>query len=113
MPIEVEVSLKIPRVRIPAADQYCRDHTIVDNSTVRFTKRMHVPSIPKVGVSLELTTQSGRTAGLMGVVMNAEWHEGIERFILSCRYAARSMSADAYDALVRDADWHVKQLGVG
>jgi hypothetical protein len=110
MPIEVEVSLKIPRVRIPAADQY-RDHTIVDNSTVRFTKRMHVPSIPKVGVSLELTTQSGQP--FEGVVMNAEWHEGTARFILSCRYAARSMSADAYDSLIRDADWHVKQLGVG
>jgi hypothetical protein len=110
MSIEVEISLKIPRVTIPAVDQH-QDHKVIDNSGVRFSKLIQVPSIPKAGVSLQLTTQSGQPFDC--VVTNAEWHEGKARFILSCSYATRSMTADAYDALIHDADWHVRQLGVG
>jgi hypothetical protein len=110
MSIEVEVNLKIPRVTVPAGDQH-QDHKVIDNSSVRFTKLIHVPSIPKPGVSLHLTTRSGQPFDCS--VTRAEWHEEKARFILSCSYAKRSMTAEEYDALIHDADWHMRQLGVG
>jgi hypothetical protein len=110
MPIEVEVSVRIPRVTVPAVDQD-QNHQIIDNSSVRFTKLIQVPSIPKPGVSLQLTTRSGPPFDCS--VTRAEWHEEKARFILSCSYAKRSMTAEEYDALIHDADWHMKQLGVG
>jgi len=110
MAIEVEVSLKIPRVTVPAIERH-QDPRIIDNSAIRFTKLIHVASIPKAGVSLQLTTRSGQPFDCS--VTRAEWHEGNERFTLSCSYAKRSMTAEEYDALIHDADWHIKQLGVG
>src|SRR6202040_4091366 len=107
-PIEVEVSLKIPRVTVPAIERH-QDPKIIDNSSVRFTKLIHVPSIPKPGVSLQLTTRSGQPFDCS--VTRAEWHEEKALFILACRYAKRSMTAEEYDALIHDADWHVRQLG--
>jgi hypothetical protein len=107
MSIEGEVSLKIPRVTVPAGDQ---DHKVIDNSAVRFTKLIHVPRIPKPG-SLQLTTRCGEPFACS--VTRAEWHEQNARFILSCSYAKRSMTAEQYDALNHDADWHMRPLGVG
>lgn len=109
MSIEVEVSLKIPRVTVPPADQH-QDHKIIDNRSVRFTKLIHVPSIPKPGVSLQLTTRSGQRFDCS--VTSAEWHEEKARFVLSCSYAKRSMTAKEYDDLIHDAEWHMRQLGV-
>jgi hypothetical protein len=105
MSIEVEVNMKIPRVTIRADGQ---DDKIIDNSGVRFTTLIQVPAIPKPGASLQLTTSGGD--GFECTVTRADWNEERERFVLSCSYAKRSMSAAEYGALVNDSAWQTKQL---
>jgi hypothetical protein len=105
MSIEVEVNMKIPRVTVRSPDQPAK---IIDNSYVRFTKVIKVPAIPKAGASLQLTTGSGEPFEC--TVTRADWNEERARFIVSCSYSKRSISAGEYDALVNDADWTMKQL---
>jgi hypothetical protein len=105
MSIEVEVNMKIPRVTIRAAGEADK---IIDNSGVRFTTLIKVPAIPKPGTLLQLTTNGGD--GFECTVTRSDWNEERSRFIVSCSYAKRSMSADEYGALVSDAAWTSKQL---
>jgi hypothetical protein len=103
--IEVEVNLRIPRVTVMSLNQVAQ---IIDNSSVRFTKLIRVPSIPKAGASLQLTTSSGEPFEC--AVTRADWNEEKARFVLSCSYSKRSISADEYGALVNDSDWTMRQL---
>jgi hypothetical protein len=105
MSIEVEINLKIPRIKVPMLDE--KGYPI-DNSSIRFTKLIPVPAIPKPGASLELSTSSGKI--LMCEVTRADWNEERERFVLSCKYAHRSIPADECAALFSDADWRMKAL---
>ena len=82
MSIEVEVNLRIPRVKVPVLDE--KGYPI-DNGTVRFTKLIKVPSIPKPGATLELSTSSGKMFACE--VTRADWNDERELFILSCKYA--------------------------
>lgn len=105
MSIEVEVSMRIPTLTVHSASEPDRR---IENSSVRFAKRVQVPSIPKSGTSLELTANSGVVFEC--TVTRADWHEERELFILSCSYAKRSISADEYEALINDSEWTMKQL---
>jgi hypothetical protein len=105
MSIAVEVNLKIPRVKVPVMDE--KGYPI-DNGTVRFTKMITVPSIPKPGTALELTMSSGKSFACE--VTRADWNEARELFILSCKYANRSIPPDDCAALFNDAEWKVKPL---
>ena len=104
MSIEVEVNLKIPRVTIRSANQ---PDQVIDNSTTRFATVTSVPAIPKPGAVLQLTTND---SPLECTVTRADWNEERSRFVLSCSYAKRSMSAAEYDALINDASWTQKPL---
>ena len=104
MSIEVEVSLKIPRVTIRSASQ---PDQVIDNSAVRFATLTHVPAIPKPGAALQLAAGG---APCDCTVTRADWNEERSRFVLSCSYAKRSMSAAEYEALVNDAAWTQKPL---
>lgn len=103
--MEVEVSLRVPnmKVRVLDANGYPLDH-----STVRFKKQIEVPSLPKPGTMLDLATQSGRV--LQAAVVRADWHEERGLFVVACQYAARSIAADEYAALVDDPAWTLKPL---
>jgi hypothetical protein len=105
MPMDVEINLKIPRVKTPVLDE--KGYPI-DNGSVRFTKLIQVPALPKPGASLQLTTSSGLM--LPCEVTRADWHEERALFVLSCKYANRSMPAEACAALFNDAEWRVKPL---
>src|ERR1700721_137685 len=105
MPIEVEGNLRIPRVTVMSMDQVAQ---IIDNSSARVPQLISVSSIPKAGVSLQLSTSSGETFEC--AVTRADWNEEKELFVLSCSYAKRSISADEYGALVNDADWKMRQF---
>src|ERR1700724_4201674 len=105
MAIDVEVNVKIPRVTVRSPHQADK---IIDNSSVRFTKRIKVPAIPKPGASLQLTTSSSEAFEC--TVTRADWNEERMLFVLSCNYAKRSISADEYGALVNDPDWKMRQL---
>ena len=104
MPIEVEVNLKIPRVTIRSSSQ---PDQVIDNSAVRFFTLTLVPAIPKPGAVLQLTTGA---APCECTVTRADWNEERSRFVLSCSYAKRSMTAAEYDALITDAAWAQRPL---
>jgi len=102
---EVEVSLRIPNMKVRALDGQGYP---IDHSSVRFRKVVSVPAIPKPGESLQLTTVSGRT--LESIVVRADWNEERARFVVACQYANRSISPDEYAALANDPDWQMTPL---
>jgi hypothetical protein len=105
MSIEVEVNLAIPRVKVPVKDP---NGYPIDNGSVRFTKLVHVPAIPQPGTSLQMTTSAGHE--FTCTVTRSEWHEERSLFVVSCRYANRSIPADQCAALFSDAEWKVRPL---
>jgi hypothetical protein len=105
MAIEVEANMRIPGLTLRAPNEADK---VINNSYVRFTKLIKVPTIPKPGDPLILTTSTGQT--FESTVTRADWSEDRSLFIVSCNYAKRSISADEYGALVNDAEWKMKQL---
>jgi hypothetical protein len=105
MAMEVEISLRIPNMKVPALDE---NGYPIDNSAVRFKKRLTVPALPKPGEPLQLTTRDGKPFD--SKVVRADWHEEKGMFVLSCQFANRSISPDEYGALVNDPDWEMRPL---
>jgi hypothetical protein len=105
MPIVIEVNMKIPSLTVPSSAN--ANHRI-DNSTVRFTKRISVDAIPKPGDWLQLSTRMGEPFEC--AVTRADWNEEKSLFIVSCAYPRRSITADEHSALLSDPDWAMKQL---
>ena len=105
MPIQLEVNLKIPRVTLRPADGPVQ---VIDNSALRYTKLIHVPSVPKAGEVLQVPAGPFQTFDC--TVTRADWNDQRELFIVSCSYAKRSMSAEEYEALVNDVAWKSKPL---
>jgi hypothetical protein len=103
--IEVEVNLRIPRMKVPSLDE--KGYPI-DNSMIRFTKMITVPAIPKPGAMLQLTRSDGGTFDCE--VTRADWNDDRALFILACKYSKRSISAEECAALLSDAEWQVKPL---
>jgi len=101
----VEVSLRIPNMKVRALDEHGYP---IDHSSVRFKKIASVPAIPKPGDALQLTTASGRM--LQSTVVRADWNEERGLFVVACQYANRSISADEYAALVKNPDWQMRPL---
>jgi hypothetical protein len=104
-PMEVEVSLRIPNMKVRALDEHGYP---IDNSAVRFKKLLTVPSLPKPGESLQLTTRAGKP--FEARVTRSDWSEDRSLFVVSCQYANRSIQPDEYTALVNDPDWQMKPL---
>jgi hypothetical protein len=102
---EVEVSLRVPNMKVRALDE---NGYPIDHASVRFKKLITVPSIPKPDDILELTTRSGKP--FPARVVRADWNESRALFILSCQYGNRAISAEEYAALANDPDWELKPL---
>jgi hypothetical protein len=102
---EIEVSLRIPNTkhRRLGADGYPIDH-----ASVRFRKSVPVPALPKPGELLTLSTASGRT--LQATVVQSDWSDDKGRFVVACRYAPHSISAEECDALFSDPEWVMTPL---
>jgi hypothetical protein len=106
MPTEIEVNLRVPTLTVKTPNEPDRR---IDNSTVRFLKRIEVPALPKPGELLSLTTNAGQTA-FECTVTRSDWHEEKALFVVACTYAKRSLPVETYSALVNDTDWTMKQL---
>jgi hypothetical protein len=102
---EVEVSLRVPNMKVRALDEHGYP---IDHALVRFKKMIQVPAIPKPDDVLELTTRTGKP--FQAKVVRADWHEDRSLFVLSCQYANRTISAEEYSALSSDPDWELKPL---
>jgi hypothetical protein len=106
MPTEIEINLRVPTLTVKVPNEPDRR---IDNSAVRFTKRIEVPALPKPGESLLLSTNGGQTT-FECTVTRSDWHEEKALFVVACTYAKRSLPVDTYSALVNDTDWTMKQL---
>lgn len=105
MPMEVEVRLRVPNMKVRALDE---NGYPIDHSSVRFRKVIELPKVPKPEEPLELTTSSGTT--LPARVVRSDWNEGLGLFVVSCQYANRSITPDEYGALTSDPSWVMKHL---
>jgi hypothetical protein len=104
MPKDVEISLRVPNMKVRALDE---NGYPIDHSAVRFRKSISVPELPKPGETLTLTTQSNQ---FQANVVRSDWNEDRGLFVVSCQYGSRSITADAYQALVSDPEWELKPL---
>jgi hypothetical protein len=100
MPTEIEVNMRVPTLTVRAANEPDRR---IDNSAVRFTKRIEVPALPKPGELLALST-------FECTVMRSDWNEEKGLFVVACTYAKRSLPVETYSALVNDNEWTMKPL---
>jgi hypothetical protein len=105
MPIDVEVNLRIPSLMIR---QPGKPDQRLDNSSVRFAKRIIVEAIPKAGEWLQLSTRAGEPFEC--TVTRSDWSEEKNLFVVSCTFSRRSISPDEHNALLSDPDWATKQL---
>ena len=105
MPIEVEVHLTIPSLTVRSPG---KPDQRIDNSAIRFTKRITVEALSQPGDWVQLSTRSGEPFEC--TVTRSDWHEEKHMFVVSCRYARRSITADEQTALLTDPDWATKQL---
>jgi hypothetical protein len=93
--MEVEISLRVPNMKVRALDE---NGYPIDHSAVRFKKMITVPSIPKPGEMLSLSTRTG--GAFASKVVRADWNEGRNLFVVSCQFANRSITAEEYGALI-------------
>ena len=102
---EVEVSLRIPNMKVRPKDE---SGYPIDYAYFRFKKILSVPAIPKVGDSMQLAVASGRT--FESKVVRVDWSDDRNLFIVSCQFANRSISSEEHGDLVSDPAWEMKPL---
>ena len=98
--------MRVPTLTVRAPNEPDRR---IDNSAVRFTRRMAVPNLPKPGEVLSLSADGGKTT-FDCTVTRSDWSEEKGLFIVACTYAKRSLPVDTYTALVNDGEWTMKPL---
>jgi hypothetical protein len=105
MPIEVEVSLRLPNAKVRTLDE---KGFPIDHATVRFKRRMVVAALPAVGSVLQLETRSGRQVA--SEVLRSDWSDADELFVLACRHVGRSMPPEEREAILADSSWQMRPL---
>jgi len=103
---EIEVNMRVPTLTVRSPSEADKR---IDNSAVRFTRRIQVPALPKPGDVLALSIAGG-SATFECTVTRSDWHEEKALFVVACTYAKRSLTVDTYSALVNDNEWTMKQL---
>jgi len=106
MPQSVEISLRIPSLRVKREDK--DEPETINNSDVRFSKPLDVESIPKPGTVLTMSISSGETFDCE--VVRSDWHHDKNMFVVACRYSKRSISPSEYQALMNASDWQIRAL---
>jgi hypothetical protein len=99
----VEVSLRLP-VR-PKLKSEAFPYGVAD---VRFTKQTDVETVPKVG---ELVTMSAGPITFPCRVLQRNWDEGKNMFVLAAEYGGESrISNEDYLTILGAPDWTAKTL---
>lgn len=105
MSMPVEVRLRIPNMKVRTLDDQGYP---IDHASMRFRKVIEVEKLPKPEEPLALMTRSGRV--IQSTVVRTDWNERLGRFVLSCRYASRSITPEDSHALNDDPEWVLKHL---
>ena len=106
MPQNVEISLRIPSLRVKREDK--DDLETINNSDVRFSKVVEVESIPKPSTVLKMSISSGETFDCE--VVRSDWHHDKNLFVVACRYSKRSITAADYQAFMASSDWLMRVM---
>jgi hypothetical protein len=104
MPQTVEISLRIPSLRVPGESN--APQTIANND-VRFSRQIEMDKIPKAGEVLDMSVD---TRTFKCTVVRSDWHHEKNLFVVACRYANRSISQAEYQALMDSSDWQIRPL---
>ena len=103
---QVQINLKVRSLTVRPANEPVRR---IDNSMVRFTRVIELPSIPKAGEILDMTAGAAQVP-FQCTVTRADWDDRENMFIVSCAYTRTPMRADDYWALAEGSDWTQKSL---
>jgi hypothetical protein len=103
--MRAEVRLKVPNMKEPVKDPAGYP---INHADLRFRKTIEIPTRPREGEALELTTQSG--LALPATIVRVEIDEPRALFVLSCRFARRAITPVEYQALATDPAWELKHL---
>src|SRR5207249_12236979 len=97
-------------LRVPNMKERARDEKgyPIDHASMRFRKTIEIPTFPRAGEALELSTRSGRT--IPTTINRVDVDEARGLLVLSCQFSRGSISADDYAALSTDPDWELKHL---
>ena len=106
MPQTVEISLRIPSLRVKRDDK--DDPETINNSDVRFSKVIEVDTIPKPSTVLKMSISSGETFDCE--VVRSDWHHDKNMFVIACRYSKRSITPAENQALMNASDWQIRAL---
>jgi len=106
MPQVVEINLRLPSFRTKATED--AQAAVVDNNDLRFTKELEVATIPKPGETLMLSTDSGMSVPC--VVVQVNWHESKNMFVLGCKYGKQRLSPEEYARISNASDWTSRPL---
>jgi hypothetical protein len=106
MPQVVEIVLRIPSLRIPGADG--GPPRTINNTDIRFTKQVEVEAIPKPGVILPMS--AGDSLNFSCEVLQANWHESKNAFVVACRFNRRTIAPVEYETIINSNDWTMKPL---
>jgi len=106
MPQTVEISLRIPSLRVRREETDTVE--TINNSDVRFCKRIEMDSIPKPGAVLTMASSAGENFECE--VLRSDWHHDKNMFVIACRYSKRSVSPAEHAALMNSSDWQVRAL---
>jgi hypothetical protein len=105
MPQIVEINLRLPslRMKAPGSDEA----KVVDNSGMRFCKRVELQTIPKAGDALEM---SAGTLSFSCEVVQVNWHESKDIFVVACKYGKPRVLPEDYVAISTAPDWEGRPL---
>jgi hypothetical protein len=106
MPQTVEISLRIPSLRVRREGKEALE--TIANGDVRFSKHIELEAIPAAGDVLNMVVSSGQTFECD--VVRSDWHHDKNMFVIACRYSKRSISPAEYQALMDSSDWRVVAL---
>jgi len=106
MPQVVQVNLRLPSFRVK--DPSSADDRSVDNSDVRFLKEVEVATIPKPGDVL--TMPAGSHLTFPCAVVQVNWHESANIFVVACKFGKPRIMPQEYDAIASDPSWTARPL---
>ena len=105
MVMDVEIELRIPTLKIKKEDG---SDGRIDNTLVRFKKIVKVPAFPPQGSTIEVSAGSDLTFEC--TIARADWHEGKQLFVLSCKYPKQRILLHEYEMLINDPGWQRTEL---
>ena len=102
----VEISLRVPSLRVRREDRDAPE--TISNADVRFITRIEVASIPKPGTVITVGADPGSSKDCE--VVRSDWSDDKNLFVVTCRYAKRSITLAEYQALKEAPGWEMRPL---